>query len=95
MAHTKAGGSTKLGRDSRAKRLGVKRQDGEKVTVGQVIVRQRGSHYLAGINVKSGADDTLFAIKNGIVKFTTKKKINFNGNPRYAKVVSVIPETRV
>jgi len=92
MAHTKAGGSTKLGRDSRAKRLGVKRQDGEKVTIGQIIIRQRGSRYLTGKNVKSGGDDTLFAMKDGIVKFTSKKKIRFDGNQRYAKVVSVIPE---
>ncbi|PJC65379.1 MAG: 50S ribosomal protein L27 [Candidatus Colwellbacteria bacterium CG_4_9_14_0_2_um_filter_50_12] len=95
MAHTKAGGSTKLGRDSRAKRLGVKRQDGEKVTIGQIIIRQRGSRYLTGANVKSGADDTLFAMKSGTVKFTSKKKTRFDGNTRYAKMVSVIPKTRV
>ncbi len=92
MAHTKAGGSTKLGRDSRAKRLGVKRQDGERVTIGQIIIRQRGSRYLAGANVKSGSDDTLFATKAGTVKFASKKKIRFDGNTRYAKQVSVVAE---
>lgn len=92
MAHTKAGGSTKLGRDSRAKRLGVKRQDGERVSIGQIVVRQRGSKYLTGANVKAGADDTLFATAAGKVKFTPKKKTRFDGSPRYAKMVSVVPE---
>jgi len=61
MAHTKSGGSTKLGRDSRAKRLGVKRQEGQKVSAGEVLIRQRGTRYLAGKNVRRGADDTLYA----------------------------------
>ncbi|MCL4405071.1 MAG: 50S ribosomal protein L27 [Patescibacteria group bacterium] len=90
MAHTKAGGSTKLGRESAAQRLGVKLHDGEKVTPGQIIVRQRGSHYLAGKNVNVGSDDTLFAAKAGVVKFTTKKKVCFDRSIRYAKTVSVI-----
>ena len=90
MAHTKAIGSTKLGRDSISKRLGVKRQDGEKVAVGQIVIRQRGTRYLAGVGVKRAGDDTFFATKNGMVKFSTKVKTKFDGNRRTATVVSVI-----
>jgi len=89
MAHTKALGSTKLGRDSRAKRLGVKIQDGGKVLIGQIIIRQRGTKYLAGKNTKRGGDDTIFAMKNGVVKFTTTVKTRFDGNRRMATVVAV------
>ncbi|MBI2623868.1 MAG: 50S ribosomal protein L27 [Candidatus Liptonbacteria bacterium] len=89
MAHTKALGSTKLGRDSRAKRLGVKIQDGSKVCAGQIIIRQRGSKYVEGANVRRGADDTLYSAKDGLVKFSMKSKIRFDGNRRAATVVSV------
>ena len=89
MAHTKSGGSTKLGRDSAAKRLGVKIQDGEKASAGQIIIRQRGSKYIEGENVLRGGDDTLYAGKGGTVKFSDKKKTRFDGSIRYAKVVSV------
>ena len=89
MAHTKALGTSKLGRDSAAKRLGVKFQDGGKVLVGQIIIRQRGSHYLAGKNVKQGNDDTIFAMKDGLVKFSTKTKTRFDGTKRRATVVAV------
>ena len=78
MAHTKSGGSTKLGRESASKRLGVKIHDGETVHPGQIIIRQRGSKYLAGRNVKVAGDDTLLALKSGVVKFNTKKKIRFD-----------------
>lgn len=90
MAHTKSGGSTKLGRESASKRLGVKLQDGQVVTPGQIIIRQRGSKYLAGKNVKVAGDDTIYAAKEGTVKFTTKKKIRFDGNHRYVSVISVV-----
>lgn len=90
MAHTKSGGSTKLGRDSQAQRLGVKLFDGQKAMVGNVLIRQRGSKFLAGKNVKIGKDDTLFALKSGVVKFSTVRKIGFNGKKRSAKKVSVI-----
>ena len=90
MAHTKALGSTKLGRDSIAKRLGVKINDGQKVTVGQIIIRQRGTKYLPGVNVLRGGDDTLFAKKNGTVKFSAKTKTKFDGSPRRATMVSVV-----
>ncbi len=90
MAHTKAKGSTKLGRDSASKRLGVKRQDGEKVTPGQIIVRQRGTKYHPGQNVKIGSDDTIYALKVGIVKFLSHKKTTFHGSRKSIKVVSVL-----
>ena len=90
MAHTKAVGSTKLGRDSISKRLGVKRQDGEAVAAGQIILRQRGTRYLIGKNVKRGADDTVFAKKAGKVKFTTTMKMKFDGNRRHATVINVV-----
>ena len=90
MAHTKALGSTKLGRDSVAKRLGIKINDGQKVMVGQIILRQRGTKYLQGENVLKGADDTFFAKKNGTVRFAAKTKIKFDGSPRRATIVSVV-----
>ncbi len=90
MAHTKSGGSTKLGRESRSKRLGVKIQDGGPVASGQIIIRQRGSKYLAGANVKIAGDDTLYAAKAGTVKFVSKKKVRFDGSYRYASMVSVV-----
>ncbi|MCL5006779.1 MAG: 50S ribosomal protein L27 [Patescibacteria group bacterium] len=89
MAHTKAGGSTKLGRDSESKRLGVKIGDGGTVGAGQIIIRQRGSKYLAGDNVLRGGDDTLYASINGRVKFSSKNKIRFDGSKRKTVVVSV------
>jgi large subunit ribosomal protein L27 len=90
MAHTKSGGSTKLGRDSRAKRLGVKVFDGQMVQSGNIIVRQRGTKYRPGQNVRCGSDDTLYAIKSGRVKFLTKKRKGFDGRRRLIKEVAVI-----
>lgn len=90
MAHTKALGSTKLGRDSISKRLGVKLQDGEKVSVGQIIIRQRGTKYHPGANVKRAGDDTLYAGKDGTVKFLTKNKTRFDDSRRKATVVAVL-----
>jgi len=69
FAHKKGGGSTKNGRDSESKRLGVKRADGQYVLAGNILVRQRGSHIHPGTNVGKGSDDTLFAKVNGTVKF--------------------------
>lgn len=89
MAHTKSGGSTKLGRDSISKRLGIKLQDGQSVEPGQIIIRQRGTKYIPGLNVKTGADDTIYAMKTGTVKFASKKKTRFDGQIRYVKVVGV------
>lgn len=89
MAHTKAIGSTKLGRDSISKRLGIKINHGQKAMVGQIIVRQRGTRYLPGENVLRAGDDTLYAGKNGVVKFIAKTKTKFDGSRRYATKVSV------
>ena len=83
MAHKKGGGSSRNGRDSNAQRLGVKRFGGEKVTAGSIIVRQRGTRFSPGINVGVGSDDTLFALKDGVV--------NFRRFGKSSKVVSIIP----
>jgi len=82
MASKASGGSTRNGRDSRSKRLGVKRYGGQVVKAGNIIVRQRGTKIYPGTNVGMGSDFTLFALKDGIVKFETR---------RNKKFVSVIP----
>jgi len=74
FAHKKGGGSTKNGRDSQAKRLGVKRADGQEVLAGNILVRQRGTKFHPGKNVGVGKDYTLFALVDGVVKFETKEK---------------------
>jgi len=76
MAHKKAGGSTRNGRDSVSKRLGVKRFGGEEVSAGSIIVRQRGTRFHAGTNVGMGRDHTLFAKADGEVKFDVKGQAN-------------------
>ncbi len=82
MAHKKAGGSTRNGRDSESKRLGVKRFGGESVLAGNIIVRQRGTKFHAGTNVGIGKDHTLFALSDGKVKFEVK-------GPKNRKFVSI------
>ncbi|MDP3725056.1 MAG: 50S ribosomal protein L27 [Nanoarchaeota archaeon] len=89
MAHTKAKGSTKLGRDSASKRLGVKLFGGQKVQAGEIIIRQRGTKFHPGVNVRRGSDDTLYAAKDGVVKFLTKQKMRFDGSKRRVKFVGV------
>ena len=84
MAHKKAGGSTRNGRDSESKRLGVKRFGGQFVRAGNIIVRQRGSHFRAGENVGCGRDYTLFATADGQVKFVEKGQ-------QQRKYVTVVP----
>ncbi|MDD9960688.1 MAG: 50S ribosomal protein L27 [Gammaproteobacteria bacterium] len=84
MAHKKAGGSTRNGRDSESKRLGVKRFGGQFVRAGNIIVRQRGSHFRAGENVGCGRDYTLFATADGQVKFVEKGR-------QKRKYVTVVP----
>ena len=74
MAHKKGVGSTKNGRDSESKRLGVKKADGQSVIAGNILVRQRGTKIHPGINVRRGSDDTLFAVSDGKVKFEYFKK---------------------
>ncbi|MFA4937456.1 MAG: 50S ribosomal protein L27 [Patescibacteria group bacterium] len=90
MAHTKAGGSTSLGRESQSKRLGVKIFAGQIIKAGMVIVRQRGTKFFPGVGVKRGSDDTLFAIIPGIVKFHRKWKKSYTGKLKLAKLVSVV-----
>ena len=89
MATTKSAGSTKLGRDSQPKYLGVKLYQGEKAKPGSIIIRQRGTKFIPGKNVRRGNDDTLYAVKSGVVKFRTATKINFDGNKRIVKLVDV------
>ena len=91
MAHKKAGGSTSYGRDSQGQRLGVKKYAGEVVKSGNIIVRQRGSKIRAGLNVRMGSDDTLFAIGDGVVKFTDKRIRRFTGKFKLAKFANVVP----
>jgi large subunit ribosomal protein L27 len=84
MAHKKAGGSSRNGRDSQAQRLGIKRYGGQQVLAGNVLVRQRGTQFHPGTNVGIGKDDTLFALVTGKVHFETK-------GPRGRRTVSIIP----
>ena len=91
MAHKLAAGSTTLGRDSASKRLGVKLQDGQIAKAGAILVRQRGTKYHPGLNVKMGSDDTLFSTITGLVKFTTKKIKKFNNQLTSTKFVNVRP----
>lgn len=90
MAHTKAIGSTQLGRDSQPKYLGVKLHDGETAKTGNIIVRQRGTKYFPGKGVRKGSDDTLYAAINGKIKFTTTKKVHYDGTRRLVKIVQVV-----
>ena len=85
MAHKKAGGSTRNGRDSESKRLGVKRYGGEQVLAGNILVRQRGTRFHAGTNVGLGRDHTLFAKATGKVLFETK-------GPKSRKFVSIVTD---
>lgn len=92
MAKKKAGGSTSLGRDSISKRLGVKKYDGQVVRAGMILVRQRGTKIRPGINVKLGADDTLYAALDGTVKFIQKKVPRFTGTLKPTKFVTIVPK---
>ena len=86
MAHKKAGGSSRNGRDSESKRLGVKRYAGQVVRAGNIIIRQRGSSFHPGVNVGMGKDHTLFALTEGKVKFDVK-------GPKSRRTVSVLAES--
>ena len=90
MAHTKSAGATKLGRDSKPKYLGVKLFDGQPAKAGSILVRQRGMGIYPGENVKAGKDYTLYALRQGKVKFSSRQKTNFSGRKRRVKVVSVV-----
>lgn len=92
MAHKKAGGSTALGRDSQAKRLGIKVFGGQLVKNGGIIVRQRGTRFNPGTNAMIGSDDTIFATREGIVQFKKKKENGFTGKLKEKIIISVIPK---
>ncbi|BFD25034.1 MAG: 50S ribosomal protein L27 [Candidatus Parcubacteria bacterium] len=92
MATKKAAGSTSLGRDSAGRRLGVKLADGQIAKAGNIIIRQRGSKYFPGSNVMRGNDDTLFAVSDGVVKFSSRKLKKFNGKLKLAKIVSIVTD---
>ena len=76
MAHTKSQGAAKNGKDSHSQRLGVKRYEGQVVTAGSILVRQRGTKFFPGSGVGMGRDNTLFALKSGVVKFGNARRIN-------------------
>ena len=90
MAHTKAKGSTQLGRDSQRNRLGVKRFAGQVVQAGEVLIRQRGSKWYAGDNTRRGGDDTINAMISGVVKFTQKGVKLFDGSRSKKTFVHVV-----
>ena len=92
MSKTKAAGSTRLGRDSQPKYLGIKISGGQKVQPGTIIVRQRGTKYIPGKNVRQGKDDTLYAVVRGVAEFVTKKMRKFDGSRKISKIVNVRPQ---
>jgi large subunit ribosomal protein L27 len=89
MAHKKAAGTTKNGRDSNPKYLGVKINHGQRISAGQIILRQRGTTCLPGSGVGVGKDYTLFALKEGVVSFGSKRKTGFNNDILRKKIVHV------
>lgn len=90
MAHKKAGGSTALGRDSQSQRLGIKLFGGQTAKTGNILVRQRGTKWHPGKNVRKGSDDTLYAIAAGVVKFSAKKVRGFDGNLHNRRFVHIV-----
>lgn len=92
MAHKKAGGSTALGRESQSKRLGVKLPEGAQAKSGSIIIRQRGTKFHAGKNVRRGSDDTLYSVINGFVHFTRLKKLAFDGIYKTRTFVNVLAQ---
>ncbi|TSC70971.1 MAG: large subunit ribosomal protein L27 [Parcubacteria group bacterium Gr01-1014_46] len=90
MAHKKSAGTTKNGRDSNPKYLGVKITEGDKAIAGSIIIRQRGTDVLPGRNVGMGKDHTLFALTPGVVKFGTKRKMHFDNTVQTKKIVHVV-----
>lgn len=90
MAHKKAGGTTRNNRDSKSKRLGVKIFGGQKIKAGNIIVRQKGTKYHPGENTDVGKDYTIFALKDGVVKFTQKRLRKYDGRIFRNTVVNVV-----
>jgi len=87
----KVGGATRLGRDSQPKYLGIKIAEGQQVRPGMIIIRQRGTKFLPGKNVKKGADDTLYALKEGVVSLRKKMVQRFDNSSKIKKIVNVEP----
>jgi len=92
MSHTKAGGSTRNGRDSQSQRLGVKLFGGQVVKAGEIIVRQRGFKWHPGVGVKVSGDDSIYAAVNGIVTYTQKRLVKFTGHNARKTMVNVTQE---
>ena len=90
MAHTKAKGTTRLGRDSQSKRLGIKKSGGQKVVSGNIIIRQRGTGFKPGQGVGIGKDDTIFATRDGVVKFESRKMRGYDNKLKKKKIVSIV-----
>ena len=90
MAHTKAGGSTQNLRDSNPQYLGVKLFGGQVAQIGSIIIRQRGSKFMPGDGARKGKDDTIYAVRDGKVKFSDKRKRHFDGTTVIRKLVSVV-----
>ena len=90
MAHKKQGAASKNLKDSNPQYLGTKLYDGQQATAGAIIVRQRGTKILAGANVGVGKDHTLFALKEGTVKFSNKRKLNFDGTTSTRKAAHIV-----
>lgn len=93
MATSKSTGSSTLGRDSRPKYLGIKAASGETVKAGSILVRQRGTNFIAGKNTGKGGDNTIYATAAGVVNFLTKQKIRFDGSRSLVRVVTVSPSS--
>lgn len=89
MAHRKAGGTASNLRDSNPKYLGIKLHDGEVAKPGDILVRQRGTRIIPGNNVRLGSDHTIYSLKDGTVKYTSKRKIDFDNNVSIKKVANV------
>jgi large subunit ribosomal protein L27 len=89
MAHTASGSSTKNGRDSNPKSLGIKMHDGQRAISGNILLRQRGLRYIPGEGVRRAKDDTLYAVTEGIVTYSTIIKKKFDGNRRSATTVAI------
>ena len=94
MAHKKAGGSSRLGRDSQSKRLGVKRFAGEHVLPGMILVRQRGTKFHPGLHVGKGNDDTLFSKAEGMVHFIKKKVKRYDGSLKFRRYINITPSKK-
>lgn len=90
MAKVKQKGGYKGSGDAVSKRLGVKMYDGQKANPGNILIRQRGTKFYPGKNVRKGNDDTLYAVKTGTVKFSKKRKVNYDGSKKQVKVINVV-----